>query len=52
MYEPSLWYYHLLSFIKESETPRPSVSNVQEVRETNLYCIILFNEKNMLTETM
>lgn len=53
VYEPSLWYYHLLSFLNESETPRPSVSNVQEVRETtNIHCIIVFNENNMLTETM
>ena len=41
VYEPSLWYYDL-SFLKDSETPRPSVSNVQEVKEIYTvlhYCI-------------
>ena len=37
IYKPNLWYYQSLLFLKDSETPRPSVGNdrsnyLQEVR--------------------
>ncbi|KAL3290038.1 hypothetical protein HHI36_023410 [Cryptolaemus montrouzieri] len=30
VYEPTLWYYELLQFIADQETPRPTKSNVEE----------------------
>lgn len=46
IYEPSLWYYKQLQFIADQETPRPSISNVEEqsvfqVRYMKL--VILYN---------
>nr|XP_023026004.1 uncharacterized protein LOC111514011 [Leptinotarsa decemlineata] len=32
-YEPTLWYYHLFHFIRDQETPRKSVSNLNETEE-------------------
>lgn len=38
IYHPSLWYYDLLLFLRDQETPRASSSNIDEVSNINTYC--------------
>lgn len=34
-YVPHLWYYNLLTFLTDQETPREGVSNIEEDRSDN-----------------
>lgn len=38
IYEPSLWYFHLLEFLNDQETPRQSTSNFDD---TQVRCLTL-----------
>ena len=33
LYHPTLWYFQSLMFLKDQETPRESVNNIDEVRK-------------------
>ncbi|CAG4992834.1 unnamed protein product [Colias eurytheme] len=33
IYEPTLWYFHLLDFLTDHETPRESVSNFDDLTQ-------------------
>lgn len=41
IYEPTLWYFHLLDFLSDQETPRETVSNfddlTQVIQHPNLF---------------
>lgn len=43
LYEPSLWYFSLLSFIDEQETPRASESNFED--EVSYYSRTLYRNR-------
>ena len=47
-----LCHFDLPLFLKDAETPLPSVYNIAEVRKTNIRCNVLLNEHNLLTETL
>lgn len=36
IYVPHLWYYELLSFLQDQETPRSTVSNMDEENESQV----------------
>lgn len=42
VYTPVLWYYDLLLFLKDQETPRSSRSNVDEVSKEIFCSIFIF----------
>lgn len=41
IYHPSLWYYDLLEFVDDQETPRYPVSNFNETLESEVNTLII-----------
>lgn len=39
IYEPSLWYYHLFDFLGDQDTPRSSLSNLNEREVSFNFCL-------------
>lgn len=49
IYVPSLWYYDLLLFTKDQETPTDSISNLNDTEETDNF-IDTLEEQNLSPE--